>query len=65
MHASGAIVTKVIPFAVAWIAATAGAAAWAVGLLVLIGIVQLITDVVHSTRASDWKKFRREMHFAG
>jgi hypothetical protein len=65
MHASGAIVSKIVPFAVAAIAASAGAAAWAVGVLLAIGVVQLITDVTLSTRASDWKKFRREMRFAG
>ena len=64
MHASGAIVSKIIPFAVATIAAAMGAAGWAVGVLLAIGVVQLITDVTLSTRASDWKKFRREMRFA-
>jgi hypothetical protein len=65
MHASGAIVSKIVPFAVAAIAASAGAAAWAVWVLLAIGVVQLITDVTLSTRASDWKKFKREMRFAG
>ena len=65
MHASGALVSKAIPFIVAWIAAGAGAATWAVGVLLAIGAVQLITDATLSTRASDWKKFRREMRFAG
>jgi hypothetical protein len=64
MHASGALVSKAIPFVVAALAAAAGAATWALGVLLAIGVVQLITDVTLSTRASDWKKFRREMRFA-
>lgn len=64
MHASGAIVSKLIPFAVAALAAGAGAAAWAIAALLALGVLQLITDATMSTRASDWKKFRREMRFA-
>lgn len=64
MHASGAIVSKVIPFLVAGIAAAGGARSWAVIVLLAIGVVQLITDATLSTRASDWKRFRREMRFA-
>lgn len=63
MHASGAIVTKVVPFAAVPFALAAGLAAWAVWLLVAIGVVQLITDALWSVRASDWKKYRREMTF--
>jgi hypothetical protein len=58
------MVSKVVPFAVAAVAAGAGAAAWVVGVLLAVGVVQLITDVTLSTKASDWKKFRREMRFA-
>lgn len=65
MHASGAIVSKVIPFAVAALAAGAGAQPWAVAVLLGLGVLQLVTDVTLSTKASDWKKFRREMRFAG
>ena len=65
MHASGAIVSKVIPFAVAALAAAAGAAIWAIGLLLALGVLQLVTDVTASTKTSDWKKFKREMRFAG
>lgn len=64
MHASGAIVSKVIPFKVAAIAALAGAETWAIVVLLAIGVFQLVTDVTLSVRASDWKKFRREMRFA-
>lgn len=64
MHASGAIVSKVIPFVLAPVAAAGGAEAWAVRALVALGAVQLVTDVTLSTRASDWKRFRREMRLA-
>ncbi|MBM4434340.1 MAG: hypothetical protein FJ028_04390 [Chloroflexi bacterium] len=64
MHASGALVSKVIPFLVAALAAARGAAPWAVSVLLALGILQLVTDVTLSTRASDWKRFRREMRFA-
>lgn len=64
MHASGALVSKAIPFAVAALAAAGGAQGWAIGVLLALGVLQIVTDVTLSTRASDWKKFRREMRFA-
>jgi len=64
MHASGAIVTKVVPFALIGAAIAADLPVWAVWLLPAIGIISLATDVVWSTRKSDWKKFNREMAFA-
>ena len=64
MHASGAIVSKIVPFAIVPYALAIGCDTWAVALLVTIGVLQIITDVVFSVRASDWKKFRREMRLA-
>jgi hypothetical protein len=64
MHASGAIVSKIVPFAVAAWAATNGTPTWTLAILLAIGVGQLITDATLSTRLSDWKKFRREMRFA-
>ena len=64
MHASGAIVSKVIPFAVAGFAAATGAPTWTLAILLGIGVLQLVTDFTLSTRTSDWKKFKREMRFA-
>ena len=64
MHASGAIVSKIVPFAVAAYAAANGTPTWTLLILLGIGVLQLITDATLSTRASDWKKFRREMRFA-
>jgi hypothetical protein len=64
MHASGAIVTKLVPFAALPLAVAAGLDAWALWLLLIVGIGQLFTDALLSTRLSDWKRFRREMRFA-
>ena len=64
MHASGAIVSKIVPFLVAVLAAAGGAQPWAVYALLAIGVLQLFTDATLSTRASDWKRFKREMRFA-
>lgn len=64
MHASGAIVTKIVPWVALPIAIGAGLQQWAIWLLVAIGVVTILTDVVYSVRASDWKKFKREMRLA-
>ena len=64
MHASGALVTKAIPFFALGPALVIGVPGWVTALLVVVGIVQIATDVLWSTKASDWKKFRREMRYA-
>ena len=64
MHAAGAIATKLIPFLVIPYALAIGTEAWATLLLLALGVVQILTDVLYSVRASDWKKFRREMRLA-
>ena len=64
MHASGAIVTKVIPFLLLPSALIAGIPWWAVAALLVLGVGSIITDVVWSTRTSDWAKYRREMAIA-
>ena len=64
MHASGAIVSKIVPFAVIPYALTVGCEAWCVGISLAVGIASILTDAVFSVRASDWKKFRREMRNA-
>ncbi len=61
MHASGAIVTKVVPFALIGAALASGAPLWVAWALVLVGVATIVTDVVWSTRVSDWKRFKREM----
>jgi hypothetical protein len=64
MHASGAIVTKLMPFLLLGAASDADLPVWALWGLVVVGAVALATDVVWSTRKSDWKKYRREMAIA-
>jgi hypothetical protein len=61
MHASGAVVTKVVPFALIPAALSLSAWPWLAWLLVAIGVVQIVTDVVLSTKLSDWKKVKREL----
>lgn len=64
MHASGAIVSKLIPFALIGAAIAAGLPNWVAWGLVAIGVVAIITDVLWSTSKSDWKKYKRERRFA-
>jgi hypothetical protein len=64
MHASGAIASKVTPFLVIPYALAIGTDTWAVLALLALGLIQIVTDVLYSVRASDWKKFRREMRLA-
>ncbi|MEX0873860.1 MAG: hypothetical protein WD646_13930 [Actinomycetota bacterium] len=65
MHASGAVVTKLLPFALlpvsVWLYEDWP---WLTWVLIAIGIFQIVTDVVLSTKVSDWKKVRREMRAA-
>lgn len=63
MHASGALVTKVVPFAILVPALSADFPSWAAWLLLGQGVLQVFTDAVWSVKISDWKKFRREMSY--
>ncbi len=64
MHASGAILTKLVPFALIGAALAADVPAWTLAMLIVVGVVQIATDVLWSTKASDWSKFSREMSFS-
>ncbi len=64
MHAAGAIATKLTPFLVIPYAVAIGTEMWAVLAILALGIIQIVTDVLYSVKASDWKKFRREMRLA-
>ncbi len=64
MHASGAIATKLAPFIALAFAPAADAPGWAVAILLGLGIFQIATDIILSTKASDWKKVRRELGVA-
>ncbi len=63
MHAAGAITTKVVPFALIGAALAADLPVWSVWTLVGLGGAMIVTDVLWSTKSSDWKKFLREMAF--
>jgi hypothetical protein len=64
MHASGAIATKLAPFLALAFAPAAGAPGWSIAVLLGFGVFQIVTDLVFSTKASDWKKVRREREVA-
>ena len=61
MHASGALVTKAIPFAFIPFAVAAQAPRWVAVILAVLGVIQIATDMLFSTKTSDWKRFKREM----
>jgi len=61
MHASGAVATKLAPFIALAFAPAAHAPGWAVAILLGLGIFQIVTDIIFSTKASDWKKVKREL----
>lgn len=64
MHASGAIATKLVPFAVLALGAGLDVPGWTTTILWVLGIGQILTDVLFSTKKSDWKKVRRELAVA-
>ena len=64
MHAAGAIATKLTPFLIIPYAVAIDTDTWAVLLLGALGVIQIVTDLLFSVKASDWKKFRREMRLA-
>lgn len=64
MHAAGALTTKTVPFLLIPAARAANLPDWVTWVLVAAGAVMVATDIVWSTKASDWKKFRREMKYA-
>jgi hypothetical protein len=60
MHASGAIATKLAPFVALAFWPASNGPWWAAAVLIGLGVLQIATDIVFSTKASDWKKFIRE-----
>jgi hypothetical protein len=64
MHASGAVASKVAPFISLAFWPASDAPAWAAWAILAIGIGQIVTDVLFSTKSSDWKKVRRERNVA-
>ena len=68
MHAAGAVVSKVAPFAVFAAAYLPHRAAgydlfpsWSLWAILGFGVLQVFTDILFSTKKSDWKRVRREL----
>ncbi|HTG47634.1 MAG TPA: hypothetical protein VK646_08260 [Actinomycetota bacterium] len=59
-HASGAIATKLAPFVALAISPATNAPGWAVAVVAVIAVGQIVTDVLFSRNSSDWKRFARE-----
>ena len=64
MHASGALASKVAPFVSAAFYPASNAPIWALLLVLAFAAAQILTDVVWSTKKSDWKKVARERAIA-
>lgn len=64
MHASGAVVSKLVPLVALGVGWAMGAPTWALMVMGILGVGQIVTDILWSTKSSDWKKFKREMAFA-
>ena len=64
MHGSGAVATKLAPFVALAFWPVTDAPTWAALALVAVGVFQIVTDVLLSTKSSDWKKVRRELRAA-
>ncbi len=64
MHASGAVVSKIVPFAL--VPAVLAMDAWPgdAWILLAVGVVIIATDVFISTKKSDWMKVMRELRAA-
>ena len=63
-HASGAIATKMAPFLALAFWPGSEAPWWSAVALLVIGAVQIVTDIKFSVKSSDWKKFLRERAMA-
>jgi hypothetical protein len=63
-HASGAIATKIAPFVAVALWPATNAPVWAVLALAGYAILQIVTDVLFSTKSGDWKRFARERAIA-
>ena len=64
MHAGGAVISKAIPFVLIPSAVIAGVPWWGVAVLLALAIGQVVTDVLWSTKSSDWSRYLREMAIA-
>ncbi|MCS4541738.1 MAG: hypothetical protein HY929_05385 [Euryarchaeota archaeon] len=63
MHASGTIVTKIMPLIVVIIAMSVSAPMWSIILIGILFLVQIITDIVFGQKLGDWSRVLRERHY--
>jgi hypothetical protein len=64
MHASGALVSKALPFLLIPAATASRQPRWVPWGLAVFGVGAVLVDVFWSVRSSDWKRFRRELRYA-
>ena len=64
MHASGAIVSKLVPFVVLAYALSIDCHPLAIVIVAAVGVGSIVTDILISTKTSDWKRYKREMRLA-
>ncbi len=64
MHASGAVVTKIIPLALTVLALKTGAAVIPTIAIATMAILYILTDIFYSTRLGDWGYALRELRSA-
>lgn len=64
MHASGAIATKVAPFAALAFWPATEAPAWSAWAIIGVAAFMIATDIVFSPKRGDWKKALRELRVA-
>ena len=64
MHAAGAVATKIAPFVTLALWPLTQAPGWAAWLVLGIGVFEIATDVLVSTKTGDWSKARRERAIA-
>jgi hypothetical protein len=64
MHATGALASKAAPFVALAIWPATVAPGWAALAVLGLGLLQIATDLIWSTKKSDWKKYARERRTA-
>jgi hypothetical protein len=64
MHAAGAVASKVAPFVSLALWPATSAPGWAALVVLAHGLIQITTDVIWSTKKSDWKRYSRERRLA-
>lgn len=64
MHASGALASKAAPFVALAFYPVSNAPRWSAATILALGLFQIVTDILFSTKSSDWKKVKRELAVA-